>query len=391
MRRAIPLSLKSASLVLAILATCLLSIAEAGSRNVILFIGDGMGYEQVRAAGLLANGEAGKLSFETMPHRAQVMTASADNAVTDSAAGGTAMATGARVANGVISKALPGDGSDLETILERSKGEGLRTGLVTTTYVTHATPGAFGAHVTSRDQLDEIGLHYLTRSLPDVLLGGGANGMCPAGAALAGYTVVTKRDRLLAVDAGSVERLCGLFGTSHLPYEYDGLGDLPHLSEMTRIALSVLERGPKGFFLMVEGGRIDHAGHDNDIHRALPEVIELANAVQVALDWAKEREDTLILVTADHETGGLSIRRSLGEGKYPEVRWSTTGHTGVNVPIYAWGPGAERVKGVLYNIEVYRIMAEFLDAPAPSPAAEAGTEAPAETAAEPALEPAMAE
>jgi alkaline phosphatase len=384
MSRDLTAPLKSACLLLAILSTCLLSVAEADSRNVILFVGDGMGPEQVKAAGLLAHGEAGKLSLETLPHRGQVMTASADNTVTDSAAGATAYATGVRVRNGVISRAIPGDGPDLETILERSKGEGRRTGLVTTTYLTHATPAAFGAHASGREDTEEIGLGYLTRSLPDVLLGGGSNGLCRAGAVLAGYTVVTKRDGLLAVDPGAIERLCGLFGSTHLPYEYDGLGDLPHLSEMTRVALSVLERAPEGFFLVVEGGRIDHACHDNDIHRALPEVVELSNAVTVALQWAKERDDTLILVTADHETGGLSIRRSLGAERYPEVRWSTTGHTGLNVPIYAWGPGAERVAGVLHNVEVHRIMLGFLEGRIPASAA-----APAEAATEP--QAAMAE
>lgn len=336
--------------------------AEGAGRNAILFIGDGMGPEQVRAAGMYLHGEPGTLFFERFPHRAEVTTASAEGKVTDSAAAATAMATGRKVTNGVVSLATPGDGSPLPTILERSSADGRRVGLVTTTHATHATPAAFGAHARSRDDYDEIAWDYLTRSKPDVLLGGGGYGLSKAAAVFAGYPTVTTRKDLLAVDPGTADRLWGLFGHSHLPYEHDGLGSAPHLSEMARAALAILERDPDGFFLMVEGGKIDHACHSNDLVRAVKETIEFANAVQAAYEWAKDRDDTLILVTADHETGGLSVKKNQGAGKLPEVAWSSKDHTGANVSLYAWGPGSERISGTVDNTQIYEILVDFLAA-----------------------------
>ena len=302
------------------------------------------------------------------------MTASADNAVTDSAAGATAMATGVKVGNGVISRALPGDGAYLETIVQRSKMEGRSVGLVTTSHLTHATPAGFGAHARNRGDFQDIAAWYLHGTRPEVLLGGGGHALDPTAAARMGYTVVRSRAARPKLDPAITPRVCGLFGQGHMPYEHDGLGTYPHLSEMTRVALSFLERDPDGFFLMVEGARIDHAGHANDIDRMVPEVVELARAVEVALTWAEGRDDTLILVTSDHETGGLSVQAARGAGEVPEVTWSTTGHTGVRVPIYAWGPGAERVTGVIDNTDIYRIMVEHFarqPEPEPTPAATA--------------------
>ena len=147
------------------------------ARNVILCIGDGMGFEQVRAAGCFANGAAGTLAFEGLPYQGQVTTRSANAAVTDSAASATAMATGQKVDNGVISMAYPGNHGELETLLEFFRDRGKRTGLVTTTYMTHATPAAFGAHEPSRSNTSQIAADYLNQTLPTVLLGGGGNGM----------------------------------------------------------------------------------------------------------------------------------------------------------------------------------------------------------------------
>jgi alkaline phosphatase len=351
--------------------------AVTGEPNVILFIGDGMGFEQVRAGSLYASGKEGTLFFERLPHRGEVTTAAADSKVTDSAAGATAMATGVKVANGVISRALPGNGAYLETIVERSRLEGRAIGLVTTAHLTHATPAAFGAHARNRGDFKDIAAWYLYGTRPEVLLGGGGHGLHPTAAARVGYTVVGDRQALLALDPATTERVCGLFGDGHMPYERDGVAPYPHLSEMTRCALSFLEKDKDGFFLMVEGARIDHAGHSNDIERMVPEVVEFARAVEVAVAWASERDDTLIIVTADHETGGLSVRKGRGVGQAPRVRWSTTGHTGVRVPLYAWGPGAERLTGVVDNTDIYRVMMAFYARP-PKAASETAGAAAAE-------------
>ncbi|MCB0218678.1 MAG: alkaline phosphatase, partial [Chrysiogenetes bacterium] len=142
----------------------------------------------------------------------------------------------------------------------------------------------------------------------------------------------------------------------NMPYEKDGVGELPHLSEMARAALEILETDPDGFFLMIEGGRIDHAGHENDIERLGPEVAEFDRAVQVALEWAKGREDTLILVTADHETGGLKLPRTFNGEWPPPARWLHTNHTSTPVAIYAQGPNAQLVRDGLDNTDVFRIL-----------------------------------
>ena len=326
-------------------------------RNIIVCIGDGMGAEKVKAAGMYAHGTAGTLSFEAFPYRSTMTTHSADSLITDSAAASTAMATGFKVINGVISMALPGDGTQLYTLLECFRDRGKSTGLVSTTFITHATPAGFGAHNPERGNLSEIAESYLSDSRPNVLLGGGGNGMSVTAAESAGYSVVTSRGDMLSHGIEKIAQLSGQFGDTNLPYEYDGLGDLPHLSEMTAVALNILEKGPNGFFLMIEGGRIDHAGHSNDIKRNVCETIEFSRTLGVVSNWAKGLEDTLIIVTADHETGGLQVLENNGKGNFPSVSWSTDGHTTASVPVYAWGCGAERICGVRDNTDLFGVVA----------------------------------
>lgn len=328
----------------------------APPKHVILLIGDGMGFEQVKAAGMYRYGSAGTLSFEALPYSGEVVTTPAGGGITDSAASGTAMATGFKVYNGVVSQLTPGDGRELTTALEYFKNLGYRTGLVTTTYMTHATPACFAAHESSRNNTSAIAGDYLQQTQPDLLFGGGANGLTVATASAAGYTVATTCSELDAIDPDTAMRVSAQFGTSHLPYEYEGYGNECHLFEMTAWALDMLEEDPQGFFLMVEGGRIDHAGHSNLLPHNVLETVAFDDAVQVVLDWAAGRSDTLVVVTADHETGGLLVLENQGQGEFPTVSWSTTGHTGVNVPIYAWGENAEFVGGVLDNTEVFDVL-----------------------------------
>ena len=325
-------------------------------KNVIFCIGDGMGFEKVKAAGMYAHGEAGTLSFEALPYQGEVTTHSADSSMTDSAAAATALATGFKVNNGVLSTALPGDGRELYTLLECFRDQGKRTGLVSTTFITHATPAAFGAHNSARSNLGEIADDYLNYTQPNVLFGGGGNGISAAAAEAANYTVVTDRQGLFALDKENLSQASGQFGETNLPYEYDGLGDLPHLSEMATTALDILDREPGGFFLMIEGGRIDHAGHANDIERNVCETIEFSNTLRVVMDWCQGRDDTLIIVTADHETGGLRVLENNGVGNFPTVSWSTGGHTSTNVPVYSWGCNAQRVGGVMDNTDLFHVV-----------------------------------
>lgn len=328
-----------------------------GPKYVVLFIGDGMGFEQVRAAGMYENGEAGTLFFESFPHRGEVATHSSSGPVTDSAATATAMATGRKVSNGVISMAIPGDKGPLETVLEKFKACGRSTGLVSTAYITHATPAAFASHEPSRDNHAQIAADYLDGSRPSVLFGG-ARYITPKAAWRAGYAVVTSKKEMLALDTESATMVSGQFSSGHMPYEATGYGmDIPHLSEMTSVALRILDNDPDGLFLMVEGGRIDHAGHENNIRRNVLETVEFERAVRAAYEWADGRaEDTAIIVIADHETGGLSVVAGRGRDKMPDVRWSTHGHTGANVPVYSWGLNAALVNGVMDNTYVFDVM-----------------------------------
>ncbi|MFN2188990.1 MAG: alkaline phosphatase, partial [Candidatus Promineifilaceae bacterium] len=240
---------------------------EPFAKYVILMIGDGMGFEQVKAADYFNGGE---LSFETLPYTTSVSTYSADSSITDSAASATAMAAGQKVNNGVISIASPGDGSELQTVLEIFKAQGKNVGLVSTAFMSHATPAAFGAHEPSRDNYGDIANDYLTQTVPHVLFGGGANGMSSSAAATAGYTVVTDRVGMQALDTEATTFVSGQFGATHLHYEYDGdYSSLPHLDEMTETAINILDNNDvEGFFVMIEGGRIDHAEHENSIEDA---------------------------------------------------------------------------------------------------------------------------
>lgn len=328
--------------------------ASAMPSNVILFVGDGMGAGQVASAAAFSGTP---LSFEAFPYQGQVTTASAGSSVTDSAAAATAMATGHKVNNGVISMAYPGDGAVLQTVLEYASANGKRTGLVTTTSMTHATPAAFAAHEPSRTNSAEIAQDYLTETRPNVLLGGDGS---MSGAAAAGYTVVDDAAELQSLDRDTTAMVSGQFAPGHMDYEVDRTATTsqPHLSEMTAAALDILASDPDGFFLMVEGGRIDHAAHSNDLARTVQETLEFSRAVQVARDWALGAAplDTLILVTADHETGGLTLLGSNGIGVYPDVSWTTTGHTAANVGLYGWGANSWLVEPMMDNTDIYGVM-----------------------------------
>jgi alkaline phosphatase len=366
--------------------------------NVILMIGDGMGEEHVRAASYFAHGREGALFMESLPRRATVATcsfytipegvdpATVEPKVTDSAAAGTAMATGRKVYNGVISVALPGDGSPLPTVLEMAAAAGKKTGLVTTAHLTDATPSAFGAHVKARSMAREIARDYLDSSRPNVLLGGPDKSKSvpltkPEGEA-AGYAVVTNRAGLQSLVASPPERILGLFGDGGpMAYEYDhattthkAYDHIPHLSEMTRAALDILSRSEAGFFLMVEGACIDKASHKNHLERTVYETVEFDHAVRAAVEWAATRSDTLVLVTSDHETGGLKVVGGKAAGLMPDVTWSSKQHTTADVPLWGVGPGSEAISGRLDNTDIFQLLTGTFTAPTifTPPAGEAG-------------------
>ena len=351
---------RMAALVLLVLAAVRLGVA-APVHNVILCIGDGMGPDHVKAARCFAGTN---LIFETFPYRSRVTTAAAGGALTDSAAAATALATGHKVDDGVLSLAIPGDSRELETLLEYFSKLGKSTGLVTTSYLTDATPAGFGAHEPSRNNYAGIALDYFGQTRPNVLFGGGGSGMAVASVQVAGYRVATNAASLAALGGGADDHVAGVFGAGSLPYVYDGLGGMPSLSQMTEAALGVLEKDPDGFFLMVEGGRIDHASHANDLPRCVAETVAFDAAMRTLVTWAQGRTDTLIVVTADHETGGLTVLKDNGAGVLPDVEWGTGGHTFTPVPVYGLGVNAWLVTQTVDNVDLHAVALSEVPSPA---------------------------
>jgi alkaline phosphatase len=307
--------------------------------------------------------------------------------ITDSAASGTALATGYKVDNDVISvaiasgtdprRAIPSDGRDLLTLLEQFKSAGKSTGLVTTSSMTDATPAAFAAHNPTRADSAGIASDYFGSTRPNVLFGGGATGFDPAAATSAGYSVVTNRTQLQSLNP-TTTNAAGIFGSGQFDYAYDqstGASTFynanPYLHEMTGTALDILKKDSDGFFLMVENELTDSSGHlavsgASKVERNIFEVRELARAVQKAVDFAATNPDTLILLTADHETGAFTANQNNGVGVLPGVTSGATEHTAAWVPVYAIGPNAGHATSNLDNTNVFNLVTTSAAAPAPA-------------------------
>ena len=404
--------------------TAVFCAAPGPSRSAVLFIGDGMGPAYVTATRVARGGSGGRLRMDGLPYTALSRTHAADSPVTDSAAAASAMACGRKTANGVLCEDatavyLKRDGRKLESIAVWAKKRGLRVGLVTTTTVTHATPAAFYAQEKDRDNEAGIARQAVASGF-DFLLGGGRKFFpddVRAEARAAGFTIVETADALRAM--GSLDRrVLGLFSDGHLPYQPeieaarkrpDGEGDAaargaPTIVEMTRWAIDTLGKTGQPFFLMVEGGRIDHAGHANWARTLVDETAAFDEAIGYAVDTL-DPKTALVLVTADHETGGLALNGypdeqdgiwsayrdpwgEKGDEPYPVVTFSSgpgtkrqtrrpphgaddprpsglslgsAAHTGVDVVLYAWGAGAERVHGTVENTAIYAILRENLE------------------------------
>ncbi|MBI4055314.1 MAG: alkaline phosphatase [Elusimicrobia bacterium] len=349
------------------------------AKNVILFIGDGMGPAVLTATRLYHKGAAGSLILDSLPYVAITKTYSADNRVTDSAAGATAIATGQKTKNNALSQdvtSIPGkkNGKNLKTIAEIAREMGKAVGIVTTTRITHATPAAFYAHVHHREQENEIA-RQLLESAFDLFLGGGLKKFnSEALQANKKFTVVYTRQELFQKGLRTERPLLGLFQPDHLTYMADrdvSHRSQPTLSDLTSFALQKLSQNEKGYFLMVEGGRIDLAEHENLARHAISETLELDHAVRTAIRLARLKE-TLLLVTADHETGGLAINGypshdedllpylSFATGPQSPVKKEFADHTGVDIHTYAIGKGARRIHGTLDNTELFEIMWKVL-------------------------------
>lgn len=316
-------------------------------KNVIFMIGDGMGLAQMYA-GMTAN--KGSLNLERIQTVGLAKTYSLDGFITDSAASGTAIACGKKTTNGTIG--LDKDGNWLKSILDYAADNAMATGFVVTSSVTHATPASFYAHQKSRSMEEEIALDLLKSDI-DVFIGGGRdffekrtdNIDITRQLKNKGYQIVYKLDDMKAIQAG---KLGALLADNPMPYAKDRGNMLPTSVE---IAIRLLEKNKDGFFLMVEGSLIDYAGHNNNPEQVATEVLDFDKAIKVALDYAERNPETLVIVTADHETGGLSLVGGDIENGNVDMSFATGGHTGIMVPVYAFGPGAEDFSGIYENTE----------------------------------------
>ncbi|MCP4448212.1 MAG: hypothetical protein GY811_23170 [Myxococcales bacterium] len=323
------------------------SVRDSGGPppKIILLIGDGMGEGQLAAASYYKAGSLEALSLFNLPIRGTISTAS-PSGITDSAASATAMATGEVTWNGRVGIGL--QGQPVQNLVELAKEYGLATGIVTTTRLAHATPASFTAHVASRGQYQDIAAN-MAGLRPDVMLGGGLadfedrgdNRNLVSELSGGGYHVVRSATELANAEAEDSPKLLGLFANDHLTYRVDRTDDddLPLLKDMSLAALERLDMDPQGFFLMVEGGRIDHASHANNVSRAIGETLGFDETVAAVMQWAEGRDDVTILVTADHETGGLKVLEPSAVGETPQVSWKWGSHTNASVQIFGQGPG----------------------------------------------------
>ena len=320
-------------------------------RNIILLIGDGMGLAQSYSA-FTAN--KGHLYMYEFPVTGFSKTYSSDNYITDSAAGGTAIACGVKTYNGAIG--VDPEGKPVRSILELAEAKGLSTGLVATYEVTNATPASFIAHQAKRSMEADIAADYLKTDI-DVIIGGGRNYFQPHFQTLKerGYQIKSTLDEVKEVTSG---KLAAFLAEKHNPSKLNGRGDMLPVS--TSAALKILGKNPKGFFIMIEGSMIDGEAHSNKGEGVIAEANDFDKAVKAAVDFAEKDGETLVIVTADHETGGLTLTGgNLGKGEV-KTTFSTGGHTAVMVPVFAYGPGAKYFTGVFENTDIFLKMKALL-------------------------------
>lgn len=320
-------------------------------KNIILMIGDGMGLPDVYAA-MTASDRP--LNIERCNIIGLQKTFSSDNYITDSGAAGTALATGNKTKNGAIG--VDSQGNRVKSILEIAEEHGLATGLVSTSSITDATPASFIAHQLSRTNYEAIALDFLKTDI-DVFIGGGYDDFRKRADKLnlldslkfRGYEVDTSMSMVLK---STSRKLAGLTAPFNNPVRLKGRGDM--LPESTSKAIEILSKNRKGFFLMVEGSEIDKVAHQNVADTLIDETLDFDKAVGVALDFAKNDGHTLVVITADHETGGVTIIGGDKKTHMVKLNFSSKGHTAVPVPVYAYGAGAEKYMGIYDNTDIFK-------------------------------------
>lgn len=342
-------------------------------KNIILMIGDGMGLTQI-TAGLYSNGNT--LHLEKFPITGLITTHSSNKIVTDSGAGATAFSCGCKTFNGAIGVCK--DKTPCLTILEQAEQQGLATGMVATSSITHATPASFIAHVPDRSESEEIAAFFLQTDI-DLMIGGGLKyfnqrtidqrnliqELSDKGFMVSSFTEKKLRDL-----SPAPEKPFAWFSASEEPESaYKGRDYLPLAARLSPLFLK--ERSEKGFFLMIEGSQIDWACHAKNAHSTVREMLDFDAAIGEVLKFAEADGHTLVIVTADHETGGMALEQGRSRDTLDMV-FNSTQHTASLVPVFAYGPGAERFGGVNDNTDIYLKMRELFGFPPPVAEKEKG-------------------
>lgn len=331
-------------------------------KNIIFLIGDGMGVNYVAAS---------FFTDENQPYRnfssiGLSNTSSLNRLITDSGAGATVLATGHRTVNKYIS--VDSSGSPLKTLFQFAKEHGKAVGLVATSSVTHATPAAFYAHVDDRGRETDIALQ-LSESNLDLIIGGGSQFFIPD------ISGGIRKDELNLIDK---MRLDGYNWIDNFDYQkisvekkvlclLDKNGLKPasgrdhSLGEFAKAAIHNLNSNENGFVLMIEGSQIDWAGHDNNSDYLLSEMRDFNTAITEAINFAKLDGNTLVVITADHETGGMMITGGDLDGKNLKINYASKSHTAGFVPVLAFGPSEEKFRGIFENFEIGQNLILLID------------------------------
>jgi len=326
---------------------------EGRPKNIILLIGDGTGLNQITLSRMAISGVNSRLYIDQLPYSGISLTHSADNIITDSAAAATAWATGTKTKNKFIS-VTPNE-KVLTSLTEAIFKKGYLSGIVATSSITHATPAAFYAHVNNRYKEKKIA-SQLQNSNINIAFGGGLN-FFDLSAINDQIKYIYDLDELKNINTSS-KRIIGLF-------DNDGIRrspDRPSQQLMTKKALDILAKRTvecSGFFLMTEGSQIDWASHDNDASRMITEFRDFDLSIKSAVEFINTRDDTLLIVTADHETGGLQILKE--DNDLVHIQWGTGSHTGIPVGVFSYGPGAELFTGTMDNTEIHTKILEIID------------------------------
>jgi alkaline phosphatase len=329
---------------------------EKKQPNIILMIGDGLGLSQI-TAGMYSNGN--KTALEEFTFIGLSKTHSHNSLVTDSAASGTAMASGVKTLNGVIGINIKNQ--KVKSILEISKERGYQTGLIATSSIVHATPASFYAKVLSRKEYQKIALQ-MSESVVDYFIGGGQKHFNNRSdnrnllKEMKDYDIVSSLSRFDKSEAAKI----GLFTNRDEPNRISDGTRIP-LKDAVSSVLNQLDQDKKPFFLMVEGSQIDWGGHANEMSYVLSEYNDFNDAIQTVLDYTKNTPNTLIIVTADHETGGLSIPKGKIKNFRVEGTFSTIGHTATMVPVFTKGPSAEIFSGIYDNTSIFKKMLKVVN------------------------------